>query len=342
MHQKLLEKFFHGTCSPEECAEVLAWYQSGEAEQELTEKIKAYWQEEHKKKNDPWGRDAIFASICQEISASDQEDKILCITTKSDTHKSWKKLHYAATLTLLLVSAGWIYFQFFHSSVQALAQLPPAKSQLQDSIIVKRTSKGEKLKFILQDGTTVLLNSASQLSYRRNSAREVLLLGEAFFEVAKDSLHPFKIHSGAITTTVLGTSFNVKAFENEEEVAISVVSGEVKVQQQNPVSKQEVHLIPGEQAIYQAKDTVLIKKEFDDQDVLSWKEGRLYFKNASFSEILSSLERWYGVEIEVQRKGIEDGFSGSYTNRSLESVLEGMSFVLNFEYEIQEKKLIIK
>jgi ferric-dicitrate binding protein FerR (iron transport regulator) len=144
-----------------------------------------------------------------------------------------------------------------------------------------------------------------------------------------------------VETTVLGTSFNVHAYNVEEMVTVSVVTGKVEVRQrQQPTPS--VELVPDEQAVYSAKESTLRKSVFDHQQVLSWKKGTLYFKNASFKEVVATLERWYGVEIEVKREEIEDGFSGTYTNRSLESVLDGVGFVLNFDYEIQGRKVTIK
>ncbi len=86
----------------------------------------------------------------------------------------------------------------------------------------------------------------------------------------------------------------------------------------------------------------MVKGKYDQQEVLSWKEGALYFNDASFEEITAVLERWYGVDIVVRRNHIAEGFSGVYTDHSLESVLEGMSFVLHFDYTIQDKKVIIQ
>jgi transmembrane sensor len=347
MNQQLLAKFFKGECSVEEQSKIMHWYLSGEADQELSDKIEAYWKEKSTKKDDHWGREALFGTINEQLYPAAQEEKIIPIQRRSDQPLHGRFWNYAAVLALLMLSAAWGYYHFFYEPILALNQ-DDVESQPQDSIIIKQTARGEKLTLILEDSTVVKLNSESQLRYTTASVREVYLEGEAFFEVARDTLHPFQIHTGQITTTVLGTSFNIKAFTGEKEVAVSVVSGEVKVArmkarleaQQDKVHEQSVHLIPGEQVI--CKHAVFTKKEFDAQEILSWKEGRLYFKDASFSEVISRLERWYGVEIEVQRKGIEDGFSGSYTNRSLESVLEGMSFVLNFEYEILDKKIIIK
>ncbi len=339
MDQELLDRFFKGDCSEKESRKVLAWYLSGDADVEIADKMERHW-------NAPlnqlptWNKENLFKSIDQQtrlISGPITNDQVENNFIQQN-RKVWRNI--AATLILaILVSYLYIYlgtqdFAFFQAD-------RIDEKQVQEGPIFKKTAKGEKLTIILQDSTVIKLNSESQLKYQSTSSREVYLEGEAFFEVSRDTLHPFLIHTGEVTTTVLGTSFNVKAFAEEEVLAVSVVSGEVKVEKNILGKPQMIQLKPGEQAQYQLQDSLFTKKLFDYQQDVSWKDGKLFFKNASFAEIDTALERWYGVEIEIRSGAIEKGFSGSYTNRSLENVLEGMSFVLGFDYEIQDKKVII-
>src|SRR5690606_7892291 len=121
--------------------------------------------------------------------------------------------------------------------------------------IHRETERGEKARLSLPDGTHILLNSDSRLWYNpdfgKDLERVVYLEGEAFFDVAKDTLHPFKIHSGDITTTVLGTSFNVQAFA-DEEITVSLVSGKVQIENQSALNDSQIYLKPGEQGVYAA------------------------------------------------------------------------------------------
>lgn len=338
MDQELLKRFFKNECSAEEQRKVLAWYLSGEADQELSEQIEAYWKEKKTSLNDQWDKETLFSSIERQIATKQSDRNAPHKKGRSAPNHFWK---YAAAIALLIFAIGWWNQGLFQDTL--LPSSPDTeKASLPEEFIVKKTAKGEKLTLTLDDSTVIQLNAESQLRYKKSAVREVFLEGEAFFDVARDSLHPFQIHTATITTTVLGTSFNIKAFANEDDIAVSVVSGKVKVEQKDTAQIRSLHLVPGEQALYTHQDTAFTKKKFEYQEAISWKDGRLYFKNASFAEVVTTLERWYGVEIDVQRKNIENGFSGSYTNRSLESVLEGMSFVLEFEYEINNKQITIK
>jgi ferric-dicitrate binding protein FerR (iron transport regulator) len=335
MDNKLLEKFFSGLCSEEEHHKIKAWFLSGEADEVLSEKMEAYWKQEEKKSTDHWGREALFGLIHKRIEESAPPRKSISLPERIVQNR-WKYWSYAAAVALLIgFGGGW----YIHHVKTAIA---PLSNQI--NYISKQTVKGEKRTVLLPDGTVVTLNAESRLRYGENFGkapkREIYLEGEAFLEVAKNPHLPFQIHTGPITTTVLGTSFNIQAFD-KEEITISVVSGKVKVAGKNDPLQTVAYLSPGE-AAYIKKDSILGIRKFDYPQVLSWKEGTLYFKNARFSDIITTLERWYGVEIRVQRKGIEDGFSGAYTHKSLERVLEGMSFVLDFDYTINDRLITIK
>ena len=362
MDTKLLDKFFKGECSAEEYKEVITWYISGEADKDLSEKLEANWRSSGTEIKEEWGKEVVFQEIFRKIKGDARhemspdnyrdefqvvienqlyphERKIVPIWKNNRSH--WKKWAQVAAVFLPLIF-GTLYF---FTDFKAWLPSEQISSKSNDKYFAKETSKGEKLTLALSDGSVVKLNSDSRIRYREmldeSGVREVFLEGEAFFEVAKDSLRPFIVHTGSLTTTVLGTSFNINAYSSSE-LAVSVVSGKVKVQNTDEPNRESVLLLPEEQAYYSSRNAVLIKRKFDYPHVLSWKDGTIYFKDAKFPEVIHALERWYGVDFEIRNENIEDGFSGAYTNKSLESVLSGMSYVLNFDFQIKGKKVIIK
>lgn len=337
MDDHLLKKFFNGQCTEQEKQQILRWYLSGQADKVLSDRIEAYWKTENDT-DKAWGKSSVLATLNKKI---DETEKVpVKVIHPSHNFRKW---WYAAAVIFLVVLAGVGYVQYdrtIKTDWVSDAHVKPSSD-----FIYKQTDKGEKRTIILSDGSVVNLNSDSHMWYRPSfgeaAKREVFLEGEAFFEVTRDTLRPFQVHAGGVETTVLGTSFNINAYNADESVTISVVTGKVEVRERQQ-SMPAVQLVPDEQAVYSVRESTLHKSLFDHQKVLSWKEGTLYFKNASFGEVIATLERWYGVEIEVKREDIEDGFSGAYTNRSLESVLDGVGFVLNFDYAIQGKKVTIK
>lgn len=338
MDESLLERFFKGKCSLEEQRMVIDWYLSGKADENLSKKITAYWEKEDKPIDSRWNREELFETIDQQITDS-QKSRVIKFKQRRSSGKNSPHWYYAAAAVLLLLLGGLWYFDIHGSNP---APLPLAK------YISEQTLKGEKRTFSLPDGTLAHLNADSRIWYsedfNRDAFREIFLEGEAFLEVSQDPNRPFQVHTANIVTTVLGTSFNVNAADPDNSIAISLVSGEVKVERHNAEtsSAPPIHLLPGEQVVYSKEGSSPIKSEFDYLQVLSWKDGVLYFKNAKFSDIVNTLKNWYGIEVEVRREGIEDGFSGVYDNTPLTTVLEGMSFVLGFDYEINNKTITIK
>lgn len=202
---------------------------------------------------------------------------------------------------------------------------------------------GAKQTIRLGDGTLVRLNSGSTLKYPAqfsDGERNVELKGEAFFEVTRDESRPFTISSGDIRTQVLGTSFNVRYRTDEDHIQVALVSGMVKVRD---VRGNEMLLEPSEMAVYSTSDKVIKKKNFDEKLVTSWKDNILIFEKASIGEVVDQLEKWYGVNIDMQLKTpIVGMYSGEYKDKSLDIVLEGIGYASGFQYEIDGMNVKIK
>lgn len=237
----------------------------------------------------------------------------------------------------LLIMGGLSYYLFF------FVFQPGPHSDTAVKIIEKDNPFGVKTSFSLSDGTKVKLNSGSKLRLPETftgATREVELIGEAFFEVKRDTAHPFIIKSGNISTLVLGTSFNIKAFPWENSIKVSVVTGEVRVE--NQTKNEAITLLPGEQAKFDTS-SLSLKKGWFESDEISWIDGKIIFKAATFPQIIDKLEQWYGVEFILEREiKLKKGFTSEYQNESLDHLLEGLSFIGKFEFEIKDKKVYIR
>lgn len=235
----------------------------------------------------------------------------------------WYKI--AAALILFFTLAGSVYF--------ILNTYKPVSEIVATTEIIKQNPKGQKLTTYLPDGSKVILNSLSEIRFESpflGKERIITLKGEAFFEVKKDATKPFKVISNGVTTTALGTSFNVNCkIDNLVEVAL--VTGKVEVVD---AFMNTVILIPGKSAIAN-KNGELKVQTFDSLDKIAWKDGILVFNDNSLSTIITKLEDWYGVDFIVDNS-LSDQFhyTGNYKNESLEEVLQGISFVHHFKYKI--------
>jgi transmembrane sensor len=229
---------------------------------------------------------------------------------------------------------GWFLAPFSQVKVeQHLAEVA-------ETYIQKTTGQGQKLQLTFADGTKVWLNSSSEVTFPEkfgNENRQISLRGEAYFEVERDSLRPFIVQTYDLMTTVLGTSFNVNTKESGR-TKISLVSGKVNVSSRSG----QVSLAPGEMLNYDNISASFNVSGFEASQVLGWKDGVLRFQRASLREVKEGLEDWYGVEINLKNaRGIHWQFSGEYPQQMLEEVLESMSYIKDFDYQIKDKTVTL-
>ena len=213
------------------------------------------------------------------------------------------------------------------------------------TIIEKTNPKGQKSKVFLPDGSIVYLNAASTISYPSefHLERDITLVGEAYFEVKKDSLRPFKVQSGDVITTALGTAFNVKSFTEEGEVIVSLVRGKVKIETVEKNAQETLLLLPGQAADYIRNSKELQKKSFDKADAIAWKDGVIIFDNTPLSDVFNRLENWYGVNFRVLNEPENNNvvISGKFDNEYLTNVLLSLSYTARFNYELNDKEVVV-
>lgn len=211
--------------------------------------------------------------------------------------------------------------------------------------IIKKTDFGQRQTVQLPDGSVVSLNVGSRLTYEEpfnSTTRQVRLSGEAFFEVKRDVNRPFIIQSGPVQTRVLGTSFNVRAYEDESDVIVAVESGKVQVKSVD--DKNEVILIPEEKAVYKKDGIVpIVKSRFNRLEIMGWREGIIQFKDLPLDRVLHELERTYGVEFSMNENiRLKERYSGVYRNVSLEEILKGVCFATGMDYKLTGKHVTLK
>lgn len=245
------------------------------------------------------------------------------------------KVAQVAAILLLIISGYWYLSPRFDTTDN------PIVAQA-DSIVVKENPAGQKLKVVLSDGSIVWLNSESKLSYPANfsdTARRIELVGEAYFQVAKEANRPFVVLSGELQTTALGTAFNVRHFPEDSLTVIFLTEGEVRIENADK-SHSAVYLDPG-WGVSSAPGHQRLERFADTPAKwASWKDGVLHFENNTLIEIIAKCQRWYGTEFSVEGSPDQDWtFTGKFTNESLENVLNSMQYGTNFDYTIQNKRV---
>ncbi|MEO1011951.1 MAG: FecR domain-containing protein [Bacteroidota bacterium] len=214
---------------------------------------------------------------------------------------------------------------------------------------VVTTEWGQKNKLTLPDGTTVRLNSGSTLTFPETfhefENREVTLSGEGFFEVTHNPNKPFVIRTGNVTTKVLGTSFNVNAYPENEEVSVTVATGKVQViSNRDGATDKEVLVMPNAQALFNKTKGTLDVSQVAIDRYLNWKDGILRFDDVTLAEAVKLLRRWYGVEFVFGKEELAScHITAISDNEPLAVFLESMKHVkkeLNYEY-VEDNKILI-
>ncbi len=227
--------------------------------------------------------------------------------------------------------------------------------------------KGMRKQITLPDGTHVWLNAESKLSFdldmREKSQRLVKLSGEAFFDVTHDKKHPFIVVTDKMVVKVLGTAFNIKAYQGEKKVETTLIRGSVELSVKGSIPQKFI-LKPSEKFIledneiksvqlksaYPINDRTLLLQNIDpilmgDKEYIeetSWTENRLVFKNETFAELKPKLERWFNVSIELKNEDIgEYRFTGIFTNENINQALTAMQLIQPFHFKLKSHDVII-
>ena len=262
---------------------------------------------------------------------------------------SRRSLWYAAASVVLLLSLGW---WFTRPQPSPVAQLPAFMQAATDNPTLAATFKTVRgpQRVSLQDGSQVQLSANSALRFPitfDTNQREVYLIGEAFFEVARRPDQPFLVHTNQVVTKVLGTSFQVRAYQTDPTVSVDVRTGKVAVYLRNPVKNQPVTrttvtLTPNQKAVYQLTGDRLTKSISDNPTPLS-SAVSLSFDEAPVGTILAALEQRYGITIAYDRERLaECTLTTALDGLSLFDQLSLVCKAMNATYEQKDGQLLVK
>jgi transmembrane sensor len=251
--------------------------------------------------------------------------------------KSILKVTRMAASFLVLILFGILVYSNLKNTPP---QLDNARTE-NNEWIYKEVPSGKKSRFVLKDGTIVTLNSYSKIWYSDNfgeTTREIFLEGEGYFEVATHNTE-FKVITGDVETKALGTAFNIRYYEELPKL-IQLTKGKVSVSKRGN-SNNELYLIPGTEVLFDDADN-FTKRSFEIEKALMWREGILYFEDASIDEVLKTLERWYGVNINMDREPKRKILvTAKFKRDYLSNVLHSLAYSFGFEYEINKEEVTI-
>lgn len=203
---------------------------------------------------------------------------------------------------------------------------------------------GSRIKVDLPDGSTAWLNQGTILKYSQKfgkQSRELSLTGEAYFKVKEDKKHPFILNTSDIDILVLGTSFNVMAYEDDPNIEVTLEEGKLDLYYSSSMDKPSGKigtLIPGEHLVI-GRNSKKVSKYSGETDIYTdWKDGIMIFRDAPLDVIVKKLERWYNVEVELANKELAKyKFTATFTDETLPQVLHLLSVAVPMDYTITSR-----
>ena len=205
--------------------------------------------------------------------------------------------------------------------------------------------KGEKSVLVLPDSSMVWLNGGSMLTTSRNfgiSNRHIELTGEAYFEVTKKRVLPFVVTAGPMKVRVLGTKFNISAYDDQEWIETTLKEGTIEL---SPTSKGVFNnfiLHKDQIAVFDKTTSKIQVSEADVETKLAWKNNQLIIENENYLRVFRKLENWYGVRFTIENiPAIEPNYSMTIKTESLREILELMSIITPIHYEIKGENVKI-
>ena len=333
MTQELLIKYLNDNCTDEELKEVLQWIKKDS----LDSQSKSWGYEEWTKfKMDEnsienYDLSSLLDKIHHEINIKKQS-----IKNPNTTISTW--LIRAAAILLIPV----LTLLFFTISEKKSESIKYTANLLVDSLEIIAPA-GSRTVVQLSDGSEVHLNFGSKLKYPQNftgNTREVILLGEGYFDVAHNPEKPFIVKTGELNIKALGTKFNVLAYPGEGTISTTLVEGKVIVEQKevNGNIKTIGAMEPGQHVNYNIKNKSVSSSKVSVERYIAWKDGKLVFENESIVEVTARLSRMFNVDFEIADNVKDYSYTVTFIDEPLFQILDLMTIATPVRYKALPRK----
>ncbi len=327
----LLQKYLKNNCSKEEFAELLRLSAEAKNDKNLEKELKLFWESyDVTETNQKVDWDQKYERIIEFAQNYPIEQ------SPTTAFISRMPLLRAAVILFAVLGTAFILWRSF---------VPPHKPTLATAGMPKKTKAVTHNRQVinLPDGSTVVLNADSKLVYPpdfTSNTRDVYLSGEGYFDIKHNPAKPFIVHTGPVTTKVLGTAFNINAYRSQDFVTVTVTRGKVEVKRKQKLLGV---LVQNEQIVFNAATEVFTKKSVHADTVVLWKNDEMYFDNISFSEAAIIISNKFNVNITFNEERIRNcQFTAAFNNdATLEQVLTVLGQLNNVSYRIEENNIFI-
>jgi ferric-dicitrate binding protein FerR (iron transport regulator) len=318
---EIIEKYLLNNCSEEECEELLKWVETSEDNKRLFSEMK-----------NTFTLIDIANSGKNDINLSENYNVVLNKINKSSRFILSSGWRIAASIVVTFGLTAFFSYLIWHKPTQVVTHELSVPS-------------GQQAQLTLGDGTKIWLNSKSKLTYPgtfEGDLREVTLEGEGYFQVSHNAQKPFIVKTSDINIKVLGTSFNVTNYSDEDNITLSLETGSVSLTKKGN-DKEVAKLKPSDQIVYSRKSSNIEFYHGDAEIYKSWLKGQFKFRNLSFLEISRRLSRNFNVNFVFKSNEMKYiKYSGSFYNyEPLDQILKIMQTNSSFKYKIDKDKVFI-
>lgn len=332
----LIAKYLAGECSPEEKL-AMEWWLEEYDNLLLFRQIEAAWKQEKEPENDPAfnlesGLSRLHAKVAEQENLPEEEVR--------ERPRHFKMTSWLAAASVL-VATGLGYF--------LVNRQHDGRNAARVAMETRVSGAKDVVSIELPDGTQVWLNKNSKIEYPKafdGDERQVYLQGEAFFEVVPNPEKPFIVKSDKVSTRVLGTSFDVRAYKGDETASVSVATGKVEVSKEiekgSPI--RITQLTPQQELVINTEKDETYIDIVSTFDIGAWRKEQLVFRNNTYSEVIARLEEHFGVTIELTDKNLNDCRVMANFNQgaTLKDVLKLLSISNSFRYKIEGTEVTIR
>jgi len=334
MTQEILLKFLNDQCTEEELNEVIQWVKKDALYNDGRQWGLHDWNNfqgaEDLVDKEQFG--SILNKIHQKIIQSQNQP-----TFKNQAVRVITWITKAAAIFLLPV-LGILFYMLINQK----ADYTKSAGLMADSLQII-TPVGSRTVLQLPDGSQVYLNNGSQLKYPQkftDKVREVVLIGEGYFEVAHDPEKPFFVHAGKLKIKAVGTKFNIMAYPGEEVIATTLVEGKVFVEQETAGRevKPICSMMPGQHVSYNIKTGNIASTKGDIEKYIGWKEGKLIFNNEPIIQVANQLSRMFNVDIEIADEIKDYTYTVTFIDEPLFQILDLMEIATPIKYKALPRK----
>jgi len=337
--QQLFAKYLQRRCTPEEVAELISLLQQGDAEESLSEPMQTLWgQLKEDKTEHPVDWDKMYGNLRrteEDLFSLHQRRTRPAYKLHYLFHRAWFKVAAILILCMMVSAAYWA----LTGNNRKLRPAPAAGENVGGIL----SALNKKQIIHLPDGSTVILNADSKLDYPASFAgkyREAYLTGEGYFDIVHHARMPFLVHTGKITTRVLGTAFNIKAYPADEAIEVTVTHGKVQVEREN----KNMGLLTADQQISFSKKTeVYVQKKVDIKQVTAWKPEEIRLDDVTMEEAATRIGQRFKVIIEFANPAIKNCrvTATFYEDDLLNEIMTVICGVSQSNFTIHDNKIII-